>query len=101
VSGPWWCGTGRSRLIYRPRRDDGRRDGRKSFSWKDHRDLLIAAHRQLGGPIVLIWDNLNIHRAAGPREFTEARDWLTIFYLPLHAPDLNPVEGIWSLLRHG
>lgn len=34
-----------SRLIYRPRRDDGRRDGRKSFSWRDYRDLLIAAHQ--------------------------------------------------------
>ncbi|GGX41278.1 hypothetical protein GCM10010353_65750 [Streptomyces chryseus] len=47
----------RSRLIYRPRRDDGRRDGRKSFSWRDYPDLLIAAHQQLGGPIVLVWDN--------------------------------------------
>jgi hypothetical protein len=46
----------RSRLIYRPRRDDGNRDGRKSFSWRDYRDLLIAAHTQLGGPIVLVWD---------------------------------------------
>ncbi len=91
----------RSRLIYRPRRDDGRRDGRKSFSWRDYRDLLTAAHQQLGGPIVLIWDNLNVHKAAGPREFAASRDWLTIYYLPPYAPDLNPVEGIWSLLRRG
>ncbi|WP_435798839.1 IS630 family transposase [Streptomyces microflavus] len=91
----------RSRLIYRPRRDDGRRDGRKSFSWRDYRDLLIAAHQQLGGPIVLIWDNPNVHKAAGRREFAASRDWLTILYLPAYAPDLNPVEGIWSLLRRG
>ncbi|REK90667.1 IS630 family transposase [Streptomyces inhibens] len=91
----------RSRLIYRPRRDDGRRNGRKSFTWRDYRDLLIAAHQQLGGPIVLIWDNLNVHKAAGLREFAAARDWLTIYYLPLYAPALNPVEGIWSLLRRG
>ncbi|WP_432037885.1 IS630 family transposase [Streptomyces cucumeris] len=91
----------RSRLIYRPRRDDGRRDGRKSFSWRDYRDLLIAAHQQLGGPIVLVWDNLNVHKAAGLREWAELRDWLTIYYLPPYAPDLNPVEGIWSLLRRG
>ncbi|GGO99763.1 hypothetical protein GCM10012280_66950 [Wenjunlia tyrosinilytica] len=51
----------RSRLIYRPRRDDGR----KSFSWRDYRDLLIAAHQQLGGPIVLISDNFNVQKAAG------------------------------------
>lgn len=57
----------RSRLIYRPRRDDGRRDGRKSFSWRDYRDLLIAAHQQLGGPIVLVWDNCETHgRRPGP-----------------------------------
>ncbi|MFQ6148816.1 transposase, partial [Streptomyces seoulensis] len=35
------------------------------------------------------------------RECAEARDWLTIYYLPPYAPDLNPVEGIWSLLRRG
>jgi hypothetical protein len=76
-------------------------DGRKSFSRRDYRDLLTAAHQQLGGPIVLIRDNLNVHKAAGPRKFAEARDWLTIFCLPPCAPDLNPVEGIWSLLRRG
>lgn len=91
----------RSRLIYRPRRDDGRRDGRKSFSWRDYRDLLIAAHQQLDGPIVLVWDNLNVHKAAGLREFAASRDWLPIYYLPPYAPDLNPVEGSWSLLRRG
>ncbi|MFF4470466.1 transposase [Streptomyces sp. NPDC001599] len=78
-----------------------RRDGRKSFSWRDYRDLLIAAHQQLGGPIALIWDNLNVHKAAGLRQFAASRDWLTIHYLPPYAPDLNPVEGIWSPLRRG
>ncbi len=88
----------RSRLIYRPRRDDGQRDGRKSFSWRDYRDLLIAAHQQLDGPIVLAWDNLNAHKAAGVRQWAAAREWLTIYHLPPYAPDLNSVEGIWSLL---
>jgi transposase len=93
----------RSRLIYRPRLDDGqgRSKGRKSFSWSDYRDLIVAAHNQLDGPIVLIWDNLNVHRAAGLRKFAENTDWLTIYYLPPYAPDLNPVEGVWSLLRRG
>ncbi|NRQ38018.1 IS630 family transposase, partial [Nonomuraea sp. NN258] len=59
----------RSRLIYRPRHDDGRRDGRKSFSWRDYRDLLIAAHQQLSGPIVLVRDNFNVHKAADLQKF--------------------------------
>jgi hypothetical protein len=40
-----------ARLIYRPRADT-RPDGRKSFGWTDYRDLLQAAHQQLGGLIV-------------------------------------------------
>ncbi|MEU5840161.1 transposase [Streptomyces diacarni] len=62
-----------------------------------------SAHQQLGGPIVLVWDNLNVHKAADLRRFAEARDWLTIDYLPPYAPDPNPdpVEGIWSLLLRG
>lgn len=50
---------------------------------------------------MLIWDNLNVHKAAGLREFAASREWLTIYYLPHYAPALNPVEGVWSLLRRG
>ncbi|MGW0774757.1 IS630 family transposase [Streptomyces sp. NPDC002835] len=88
----------RSRLIYRPC-PDARRDGRKSFSWKDYRDLIQTAHQQLGGSIVLVWDNLNTHLTAGMRRYIAERDWLTVYQLPPYAPDLNPVEGIWSVLR--
>lgn len=45
----------RPRLIYRPKRHvDHERGGRRSFTWTDYRDLLIAAHQQLGGPAA-IW----------------------------------------------
>ncbi|MFI5680116.1 transposase [Streptomyces cellulosae] len=88
----------RSRLIYRPC-PDARPDGRKSFSWKDYRGLIQTAHQQLGSPIVLVWDNLNTHLTAGMRRYIAERDWLTVCQLPPYAPDLNPVEGIWSVLR--
>jgi transposase len=91
----------RSRLIYRSRRDDGRRDGRKSFALTDYRDLLITAHTQLGGPIVLVWDNLNVHLTYVMRQLISRLDWLTVYQLPSCAPDFNPVEGICSLLRRG
>lgn len=35
------------------------------------------------------------------KEFIAAQDWLTVYQLPPYAPDLNPVEGVWSLLRCG
>lgn len=42
---------------------------------------------------------LTTHRTAGMRQYADEHDWLTIMQLPSYAPDLNPVEGIWSLLR--
>jgi hypothetical protein len=48
-----------------------------------------SAHRALGAPVIVIWDNLNTHRSKKMREFTEAReDWLTVVHLPGYAPYL-------------
>ena len=92
----------RSQLIYRLHRYRGRKGETKAFTWTEYRDLLIAAHRQLpGGNVVLIWDNLNVHLKAELRAFTGAQAWLRVFRLPAYAPDLNPVEGIWSVLKRG
>ena len=41
---------------------------------------------------MLVWDNLNVHRRAELRAFTDAQAWLRVFRLPAYAPDLNPVE---------
>ncbi|MFE5826467.1 transposase [Streptomyces erythrochromogenes] len=73
--------------------------GRKSLARTEYRDLLIAAHQQLGGPIVLIRDNLNVHEDRRMRAFTDAQDWITAYHLPPYSPDPNPVEGIWPVLR--
>ncbi|MFF0094904.1 hypothetical protein ACFYSF_33885 [Streptomyces canus] len=35
------------------------------------------------------------------REYAAAHDWLTFVQLPSYEPALNPVEGVWSLLRRG
>ncbi|MFE7530051.1 hypothetical protein ACFU7Y_30695 [Kitasatospora sp. NPDC057542] len=35
------------------------------------------------------------------KQYTAEHDWLTVFQLSSCAPDLNPVEGLWSLLRRG
>ncbi|MFI1184386.1 transposase [Streptomyces sp. NPDC020799] len=91
----------RPRLICRPRRHISRKGARRSFAWTDYRDLLTAAHRQLGAPIVLVRDNPGTHLCAGMRDFAASQDWLTVFQLPAYSPGLNPVEGIWSLLRRG
>jgi hypothetical protein len=89
----------RPRLIYRTRRGRRRGDRRKGFTEADYAALLDAAHQQLGGPIVLVWDNLNTHTSAAMAELIAARPWLTVFRLPPYAHELNPVEPVWSHLK--
>ncbi|MFF1278833.1 transposase [Streptomyces marokkonensis] len=49
---------------------------------------------------MLVWDNVRLHLTAGMREFVDANaEWLTVFQLPTYAPDLNPTEGVWSLVK--
>jgi hypothetical protein len=90
----------RPRLIYRTHR--GRRPRirrRKGLTEADYAALLDAARRRLGGPIVLVWDNLNTHVSAAMAELAAARPWLTVYRLPPYAHDLNPVEPVWSHLK--
>jgi transposase len=90
----------RSRLFYSVREYTGRKDQPKGFGWRDFRDLAIRARIQLDGPIVLVWDNVRLHLTRQLREFIAANaSWLTVVQLPTYAPDLNPTEGIWSLVK--
>jgi transposase len=81
--------------VYRRRKGEA-----KGFTWTDYRDLILAAHRELAAPLVWIWDNLNIHLAPELADFAaENQAWLRVCRLPAYTPDINPVEGIWSLLN--
>nr|WP_236067317.1 DDE endonuclease [Streptomyces brasiliscabiei] len=51
----------RSRLVYSVREHTGRKDQATGFGWRDSPDLLIRARIQLGGPIVLVRDNVRLH----------------------------------------
>lgn len=88
-----------ARLIFRTRVHRGRKGEKKGFTERDYAALLDAAHQQLGGPIVLIWDNLNTHLSKVMTRVVTAREWLTVYQLPAYAPELNPVEAVWSHLK--
>jgi hypothetical protein len=44
--------------------------------------LLDAAHQQPGGPLAMVWDNLNTHVSAAMTELITAGDWLSVFQVP-------------------
>ena len=89
----------RPRLIYRVHNSRRGKDQRKGFTEADYARLLDAAHQQLTGPILVVWDNLNSHVSVAMTGLAAARDWLTVCQLPPYAHELNPVELVWSHLK--
>jgi transposase len=49
---------------------------------------------------VWCWDNLSVHLRQELTDYAEEnKAWLRVYQLPGYAPELNPTEGIWSLLK--
>ena len=59
----------------------------------------LLAH--LPGNLLVIWDGASIHRGQPVKDFLAAgaAARLRLERLPGYAPDLNPDEGIWNLLK--
>jgi DDE superfamily endonuclease len=64
-------------------------------------EVLGELRRFLGGEkATLLWDGLPAHRSRAMGSWlAHQRYWLVVERLPAYAPDLNPVEGLWSSLK--
>jgi len=62
---------------------------------------LSELRRFLGGQkATLLWDGLPAHRSLAMGVWLgRQRSWLVVERLPGYAPELNPVEGLWSNLK--
>lgn len=50
-----------------------------------------------GRKVFLIWDSLTAHKAKITAEFIKTqKSWLKAYRFPSYAPELNPVEYLWS-----
>jgi putative transposase len=61
------------------------------------RDLL----KHLRGKVVVLWDGGPNHQGPVIRQFLKRNKRLRLERLPPYAPDLNPVEAVWSWLKWG
>lgn len=52
-----------------------------------------------GERVVLVWDGLAAHWSRAMRAWAADQDWLTLERLPAYAPELNPVELLWSAIK--
>jgi putative transposase len=63
--------------------------------------FLRSLLKRLRGKVIVIWDGGSNHKGPLIRELLERFPRLHLERLPAYAPDLNPVELIWSHLKYG
>lgn len=63
--------------------------------------FLCGLHRQLRRPLIVVLDRFNVHRKAVRLLEEGGSPWMSAEWLPAYAPDLNPVEAMWSCTKHG
>jgi transposase len=63
-----------------------------------HDHVLIPELRAAKPDAVVVLDNLSPHRAPAVRQRLEAAG-LELIYLPRYAPELNPIEAMWSKVK--
>jgi len=57
--------------------------------------------RHLRGQVVLVWDRGSNHKGEPIRRLLRDYERLSVEYLPAYAPELNPVEAVWSYVKYG
>lgn len=67
-----------------------------------HSALFVEALlKELTGPVIVVWDGGSIHKGDPFRELEKVfAGRLTLERLPPYAPELNPVEFVWSWLKY-
>ncbi|MBY0585641.1 transposase [bacterium] len=74
---------------------------RLARSYDGPRTTLFLGHllRHLRGNVIVVWDRGSHHRAKVVRDLLAKHPRFTIDYLFPYAPELNPVEYLWSPLK--
>jgi hypothetical protein len=89
----------RSRLFYRTMLHRGRKGEKEGFRESDFAALLDAAHQQLAGPIVLVWDNLHGLVSVAMRALIAAGPGCACTpSRPTH-PNSTRSKSVWSHLK--
>ena len=90
---------------------------RAGLYWQTHLNTAIDQERvlrfvkdlsrHLRGPMVIVWDNINTHRARRVKDYIRRHGRVHAEHLPPYAPDLNPAEWLFedgkchALANHG
>jgi len=72
------------------------RSYRRSLRGEEVVAVLKQVLRIVPGEIVLVWDNHPIHKRQFVKEFLAENPRVDMYYFPIYAPELNPVEFVWT-----
>ena len=72
-----------------------------SYTGPDVVRFLQLLLREIPGNLLVIWDGASIHRSQPIKDFLAKGGAKRIHLerLPSYAPELNPQEGVWNLLK--
>jgi putative transposase len=62
-------------------------------------DFLQHLLQHVRGPIVLVWDKAPIHQRKKVQEFLAQHPRVHVYNFPTSAPELNPVEFVWTQME--
>jgi transposase len=74
---------------------------RENVRREDVARFLAKLHRRTGRAMVVVLDRLVAHRAAAMKLRKRTQDVYDFEWLPSYAPELNPVEFLWSHTKYG
>lgn len=64
-------------------------------------EFVDEIHHRLHGDMTLIWDEISIHWGTVVKEFLRANPSIEAVGFPPYAPELNPVDMVWSYVKYG
>jgi transposase len=71
----------------------------ENIKGKDVSSFLSHLMRHIRGPIIVIWDNAQIHKGQPIRKLCKRHARLHLEALPPYAPELNPDEGVYAYAK--
>ena len=71
-----------------------------SIRKEQHVEFLKALRARLKQRLLVVWDGLKAHRSTLARDYVASTQGdIELAFLPPYAPDLNPVEDLWTWLK--
>lgn len=73
----------------------------RAYKAEDVVQFLRLLLRKITGPVLVVWDGSPIHRADVIKAFLASQigQRVRLERLPAYAPELNPQEQVWNLLK--